>query len=69
MRGESCPFRHETAALTNETVNLEGLGSKLLKYVKVCTYWLAGECTKPHCIFRHLEDKRGRWSPFKKCFD
>ena len=31
---------------------------------KVCTYWLAGDCTKPHCIFRHLEDKRGRWSFF-----
>jgi len=39
-RGTSCHFRHEPAALTNETV---------------CTYWLAGSCTKPHCIFRHLE--------------
>jgi len=52
-RGESCPFRHETAALTNETV---------------CTYWLAGECTKPHCIFRHLEDKRGRKRNVTKCY-
>jgi len=39
-RGGSCQFRHEPAALTNETV---------------CTYWLVGTCTKPHCIFRHLE--------------
>jgi len=39
-RAGSCQFRHEPAALTNETV---------------CTYWLAGTCTKPHCIFRHLE--------------
>jgi len=39
-RGNSCHFRHEPAALTNETV---------------CTYWKAGSCTKPHCIFRHLE--------------
>ena len=35
MRGESCPFRHESAALTNETVlNADGLGLKLLKYVR-----------------------------------
>jgi len=39
-REASCQFRHEPAALTNETV---------------CTYWLAGTCNKPHCIFRHLE--------------
>lgn len=39
-RGTLCHFRHEPAALTNETV---------------CTYWKAGSCTKPHCIFRHLE--------------
>lgn len=39
-RGDGCPFRHEPAALTNETV---------------CTYWKAGNCNKPHCIFRHLE--------------
>jgi len=39
-RGSSCPFRHEPAALTNETV---------------CTYWKQGNCNKPHCIFRHLE--------------
>jgi len=47
-RGEACPFRHEPAALTNETV---------------CNYWKAGACTKPHCIFRHLEDKRGKKRP------
>jgi len=40
VRGSSCPFRHEPAALTNETV---------------CTYWQAGNCSKPRCIFRHLE--------------
>ena len=37
-----------------------------LKVLKVCTYWLAGECNKAHCIFRHLEDKRGRWVPSQK---
>lgn len=40
VRGDLCHFRHEPAALSNETV---------------CTFWLAGSCTKPHCIFRHLE--------------
>ena len=37
-----------------------------VKVLKVCTYWLAGECNKAHCIFRHLEDKRGRWVPSQK---
>ena len=38
------------------------VGVEIIEICQVCTYWLAGECTKPHCIFRHLEDKRGRWS-------
>jgi len=52
-KGDTCQFRHEPAALTNETV---------------CTYWLAGECNKAHCIFRHLEDKRGRKRNVTKCY-
>jgi len=39
-RGDTCPYRHEPLALSNETV---------------CTYWRAGNCNKDHCIFRHLE--------------
>jgi len=39
-KGSTCPFRHEPAALTNETV---------------CTYWKAGKCSRPKCIFRHLD--------------
>ena len=27
---------------------------------QVCTYWKAGNCSKAHCIFRHLEDKKNR---------
>ena len=140
-KGDTCQFRHEPAALTNETVSArswrvkrwkeqsskkclaswgdhdherrardkerekgermgrkvkkvderrgrrrwEGRGGKKerergkgqqivtlvfkfpqLKVLKVCTYWLAGECNKAHCIFRHLEDKRGRWVPRQK---
>ena len=36
-KGPACPFRHEPAALNQETV---------------CSYWKAGNCTKPQCIFR-----------------
>lgn len=39
-KGVGCPFRHEPAALTNETV---------------CTYWKAGNCSRPKCIFRHFD--------------
>jgi len=39
-KGNWCPFRHEPAALANE---------------KVCTFWKAGACTRPNCMFRHLE--------------
>jgi len=53
VRGNSCPFRHEPAALTNETV---------------CTYWKAGNCAKPHCIFRHLEDKKGKKRNVTPCY-
>jgi len=52
-RGNACPFRHEPAALTNETV---------------CTYWLAGNCSKPHCIFRHLEGKKGKQRNVTPCY-
>merc|ERR1719315_895818 len=34
-----CRFRHEPAALGNETV---------------CSDWKAGVCSKPHCALRHL---------------
>ncbi len=33
----ACPYRHEPAALSQEVV---------------CTYWKAGNCTRPHCMFR-----------------
>ena len=119
-RGDGCPFRHEPAALTNETVattyplllhicllpfhqlllpsihdvscllscnvcpclsspqfplllalpslipvaplaTLAPLPLLLLtRSTQVCTYWKAGNCSKPHCIFRHLEDKKNR---------
>ncbi len=39
-KGAACPFRHEPAALAQETV---------------CTYWQKGKCTMPHCIYRHME--------------
>jgi len=42
-KGEECQFRHEPAALKNDTV---------------CQFWLQEKCNKPHCKFRHLEDKR-----------
>lgn len=40
FQGDDCPYRHEPAALRNETM---------------CVYWLRGHCTKEHCIFRHME--------------
>jgi len=36
----ACPFRHEPAALAQEVV---------------CTFWKEGKCTKPHCIYRHMD--------------
>ncbi|XP_066944712.1 zinc finger CCCH domain-containing protein 11A-like [Macrobrachium rosenbergii] len=39
-KGDACPFRHEPAALRNETV---------------CIFWLQGNCSKKNCIFRHME--------------
>jgi len=39
-KGATCPFRHEPASLTNETV---------------CTYWKSGNCSRPKCIFRHFD--------------
>ena len=36
-KGNACPFRHEPAALAQETV---------------CQYWKRGNCTKPHCMYR-----------------
>jgi len=42
-KGDDCPFRHEPAAKKNDTV---------------CQFWLQEKCNKPHCKFRHLEDKR-----------
>ncbi|KAK4300309.1 hypothetical protein Pmani_027494 [Petrolisthes manimaculis] len=46
-KGDDCPYRHEPAALRNETM---------------CLYWLRGHCTKENCIFRHMEitKQRGR---------
>ncbi len=51
-KGDACPFRHEPLALTQEVV---------------CTFWKQGKCTKPHCMFRHLDvtDKRRNVTP---CF-
>lgn len=50
-KGSSCPFRHEPAALSQETV---------------CTYWQQGNCTRPHCMFRHMNlDKKRNVIP---CF-
>ena len=40
-KGQSCPYRHEPAALSQEVQ---------------CKYWKKGQCTKPHCIFRYYED-------------
>ncbi|KAK8372105.1 hypothetical protein O3P69_017394 [Scylla paramamosain] len=39
-KGEMCKFRHEPAALRNETV---------------CLYWRSGKCRRDKCIFRHME--------------
>ncbi|KAB7501409.1 Poly [ADP-ribose] polymerase 12, partial [Armadillidium nasatum] len=39
LKGSSCPYRHEPAALRKETV---------------CTFWLKGRCSTPHCTFRHM---------------
>lgn len=44
-KGSLCPFRHEAAALGNETV---------------CSYWQQGACSKLHCQFRHMELKKNR---------
>ena len=27
-------------------------------FLQVCQFWLQEKCNKPHCKFRHLEDKR-----------
>ncbi|CAL4152669.1 unnamed protein product, partial [Meganyctiphanes norvegica] len=43
--GTACPFRHEPAALRNETV---------------CMYWMSGTCAKESCIFRHMEITKKR---------
>lgn len=40
LKGSQCPYRHEPAALMNETM---------------CRFWLNGHCSKPNCIFRHME--------------
>ncbi|XP_018015000.1 uncharacterized protein LOC108671915 [Hyalella azteca] len=39
-RGSACQYRHEPAALNSETT---------------CRFWILGNCTKPHCTFRHME--------------
>ncbi|KZS13632.1 Uncharacterized protein APZ42_020992 [Daphnia magna] len=44
-KSDRCPFRHEAAALGNETV---------------CSYWQQGMCSKLHCPFRHMELKKNR---------
>ncbi len=44
-QSDRCPFRHEAAALGNETV---------------CSYWQQGMCSKLHCPFRHMELKKNR---------
>lgn len=38
-KGDFCPFRHEPAALFQETV---------------CSFWMQGKCTKINCSFRHM---------------
>ena len=45
LQGDKCPFRHEASALGNETV---------------CTFWQQGNCSKLHCMFRHMELKKNR---------
>ena len=50
-KGESCGYRHEPAARAQEVV---------------CTFWKQGKCSKPHCIYRHMElDKKRNVIP---CF-
>ncbi|KAK7086077.1 hypothetical protein SK128_022408 [Halocaridina rubra] len=44
-KGDACPYRHEPAALRNETV---------------CIYWLQRKCNKSNCIFRHMELSKQR---------
>lgn len=40
-KGDFCPFRHEPAAIFQETV---------------CSFWMQGKCTKINCSFRHSMD-------------
>jgi len=51
-KGTACPFRHEPAAISQEVV---------------CTFWKEGKCTKPHCIFRHM-DLNGKKRNVIPCF-
>ena len=62
-KGDDCPFRHEPAAKKNDTVSCLSLLKVFQPYIKqiflqVCQFWLQEKCNKPHCKFRHLEDKR-----------
>ena len=44
-KGSICPFRHEPAALAQETV---------------CLFWKNGNCSKPNCMFRHMDLSKKR---------
>ena len=44
-KGNICPFRHEPAALAQETV---------------CLFWKNGNCSKPNCMFRHMDLSKKR---------